>query len=93
VYLYLQQAIIHSEFINCYVETQRVPCSFHLMIRQHRLTDLMLIRQMATLTWTVARSCHVLAHVVQFALNCALEIFLRTANWYVTWKQQRRSRT
>ena len=54
------------------------------MIGQHRLADLMLIRQMATLTRTVACRSLVVTLVVPHARQCALIERLRAANRCVT---------
>jgi len=57
-----------------------VPRVFHYEVGQHRLADVMRVRQMATLTRTVARSNFVVTDVIDQAVNRALVRGLRVAN-------------
>ena len=83
----LQDAKIFSEFISCYAGTQngtqKIHRRFDSVISKHRLTDAMLVRQMATLTRTVAHRSFVVTYVVYHLLKCALIVCLRVTNGYV----------
>jgi len=76
----LQRAVVVSDFISRSVVIVQWRCEIYEMIGHQRLTDVMVIRQMATLTRTVARRSLVVTHIVFKAHTRALIESLRVAN-------------